>query len=374
MNAPTGDSGKLARYRAMWSDEIAGAALYRALAECSDDARRPVFLKLAEAEERHAAHWAGLLAAQGITDLEPPGLPFRVRFLGFLARRFGADAVVPIVMRLEASDAAKYRSVPEAPASMAASEMAHGRVLSSMDRDAGTGERIARAEGRHRIGAGGALRAATFGVNDGLVSNLALVMGVAGGTSDSQVVLLAGVSGLMAGAFSMGAGEWVSVRSQRELYEREIEVEAEELEAFPEEERDELALIYQAKGIPESEAEALADQIMEQPETALDTLAREELGIDPDSLGSAWVAALSSFVSFVAGAVVPVVPFMIGSGPGAIWAAASLAAAGLFMAGALISVFTARGALRSGVRMVLIGGVAAGVTFLIGSAVGVSLD
>lgn len=373
MAAHADASEKVARYLEMWGDERAGAALYRTLAEHADEGRRSIFLRLAEAEERHAAHWAGLLAEHGVTDLPKPTIPFRIRFLQFLARRFGSDAVLPIVLRLEAEDAAKYRSVPDAAPGMAESEMAHGRVLSSME-DGGPGERIARAEGRHRIGAGGALRAAVFGVNDGLVSNLALVMGVAGGSDDPSVVLLAGVAGLLAGAFSMGAGEWVSVRSQRELYEREIAVEAAELEAFPEEEREELSLIYQAKGIPEKEAETLAGQIMAQPETALDTLAREELGLDPGALGSSWVAATSSFFAFALGAVIPVIPFMVGSGSAALAAAAGSAAAALFGVGVLISVFTARPPFSAGLRMILVGGIAAGVTYAVGSALGVSLD
>lgn len=357
----------------MWQDEIAGAALYRALADHCDDQRRDIFLRLAEAEERHADHWASLLADHGVVDLDPPSMPFRVRFLSFLARRFGADAVVPMVLRLEASDAAKYRGAADAPPAMAAAEIAHGRVLAALEGD-GAGERIARAEGRHRTGAGGALRAAVFGVNDGLVSNLALVMGVAGGSDSGGIVLLAGVAGLLAGAFSMAAGEWISVRSQREMYEREIAVEAEELRAFPEEEREELSLIYQAKGVPAAAAGALAAQIMENPDTALDTLVREELGLDPGDLGSATVASLSSFASFALGAFVPVIPFLVGEGAAALAAAAGLAAVALFGVGILTSVFTARPPLRAGVRMVVVGALAAGVTYVVGSAVGVAVD
>lgn len=367
------DPERLERYREMWEDELVGAALYRALAEHADDSRRDVFLRLADAEERHAEHWAGLLADHGVTGLRPPRLPFRVRLLGFIARRFGSDAVIPMVLRLEAADAAKYRTVPEAPESMAASEEAHGRVLSALGSDS-TGETIARAEGRHRTGVGGALRASVFGVNDGLVSNLALVMGVAGGSDTSDVVLLAGVAGLVAGAFSMAAGEWISVRSQRELYEREIAIEAMELEAFPEEEREELSLIYQAKGIPEAEAEALASRIMARPDTALDTLAREELGLDPGALGSAWVAAISSFLAFALGASVPVLPFVVSEGGAALGVAAVISGISLFGIGVLTTLFTARPAVRAGLRMVMVGAMAAAITYGIGSAVGVALD
>lgn len=357
----------------MWAAELAGAALYRTLAEHAGERRRDIFLRLADAEARHAGHWEALLAEHGITGMRAPRLPFRTRFLRFLARRFGTDVVLPMVLRLEASDADRYRGVPEAPPRMAASEVAHGRVLSALD-GASPGEGIARAEGRHRTGTGGALRAAVFGVNDGLVSNLALIMGVAGGTDDGRVVLLAGIAGLVGGAFSMAAGEWISVRSQREAYEREIATEAVELEAFPEEEREELSLIYQAKGIEEEEAEALAARIMERPDTALDTMAREELGLDPGDLGSAWLAAVASFLSFSLGAVVPVAPYLVGEGVAALVVALALAASGALGIGALTSVFTSRPAGRSALRMAATAALAAGVTYVIGSAVGVAIE
>ncbi|MBI2168352.1 MAG: VIT1/CCC1 transporter family protein [Actinobacteria bacterium] len=366
--------GQIARYRALWADEMAGAALYRMLAEHADERRRAVFLRLADAEARHASHWAALLEGEGVVDLTPPSLPFRVRFLGFVARRFGVDSVIPMVLRAEAADADKYRSVPEAPESMALSERAHGRALSAMRSGGQPGEQIVRSEGRHRTGVGGALRASVFGVQDGLISNLLLVMGIAGATDDGNFVIVAGVLGLLSGAFSMAAGEWNSVRSQRELYEREIEIEAEELKAFPEEEREELSLIYQAKGIPEPEADSLATQIMAQPATALDTLVREELGLDPGSLGSARVAAVSSFFSFAVGAFVPLLPFVVSSGGAALAGAAAFAAVALFSVGALTSVFTGRPAIGSGLRLLVIDGVFAAGTYGLGTLLGVSLD
>src|SRR5205807_8850576 len=221
------------------------------------------------------------------------------------------------VLRLEAADAAKYRDVAEAGETMSAEEMAHGRAVAALG-GGGKGEQIARSEGRHRAGAGGALRAGVFGVNDGLLSNLLLIVGVAGGTQNKRFVILAGVAGLVAGAFSMASGEWISVRSQRELYEREIEIEREEIAAFPEEELGELALIYRAKGLDAPEAEALATQIMKKPASALDTMAREELGLDPGELASPWVAAGSSFIAFAPGAVLPVIPFLFAAGSTAI--------------------------------------------------------
>lgn len=373
MGANPGVDDRVARYREMWSDEMAGAAMYRMLAEHADDAKGAIFLRLAEAEERHAGHWAALLAEAGVTDLKAPPVSFRTRTLRFMARRFGTDAVLPIVLRQEIADANKYRGVPEAPPEMAASEMAHGRTLSAMQSDTTAGDQIVRAEGRHRANVGGALRPAVFGMQDGLISNFLLVMGVAGGTENVDVVVLAGVAALLAGAFSMAAGEWNSVRTQRELFEREIAVEAEEMAAFPEEEEEELSLIYQAKGIPASEADLLAAQIMKNPATALDTLAREELGLDPAALGSAGVAASSSAASFAIGAFIPLLPFLVTSGGSAIALAASLSAMALLGVGALTSIFTGVSAWRTGVRMLLIGSAASGISYGVGTLIGVNV-
>jgi vacuolar iron transporter family protein len=364
---------EVARFWELWADELAGAALYRALAERAGENRREILLELADAEERHAAHWAKLMAERGMPEPRRPRLPLRVRVLSMLARRFGADAILPLVLRLEAADAAKYEDIAEAPDSMARQERSHGKTVSALV-GGPTGARIARAEGRHRVGAAGALRAGVFGFNDGLVSNLSLVMGVAGGTSGhSRFVLLAGVAGLVAGAFSMATGEWISVKSQRELYEREIQMERDELTHFPEEEREELALIYRAKGVDREEAEALAARLMSRPETALDTLVREELGIDPSDLVSPWTAAGSSFTAFALGAFVPVLPFIIGSGAAALVVAAGLSAALLLGVGAAISVFTGRSALRNGGRMLLIGAMSAGATYAVGRLIGVNV-
>ena len=364
---------ELAKYREMWVDELGGAALYRALAEHADEHRRPIFLALAEAEERHAAHWAERMRQGGITDLKPPRLPFRIRVLRRLAGLLGTEAVLPIVLRAEAADADKYRAVAAAPAAMAAQEAMHGKVVAAMRGGNTAGGRIAAAEGRHRAGIGGALRAGVFGVNDGLVSNFSLVMGVAGGTSNKSIVLLAGVAGLVAGAFSMASGEWVSVRSQRELYENELRIEEQELAAFPEEEREELELIYQAKGVDAAEAKALVANIMARPDVALDTLAREELGLDPATLASPWIAAGASFAAFAAGAFLPVVPFFFGSGVAAVFTSALLSLVALFGVGSAISVFTGRHAGRSGLRMAAIGALVATATFLVGTLVGVGV-
>ena len=351
--------------------QLAGGTLFRGLADYADDQRRDVFLQLAEAEERHAEHWSRLLREAGV-EPRRPRVPFRVKALCFLARHFGTEAVLPLMLRTEAAEADRYRDEAEATDTMAQQEAAAGRTIAAMQ-GIPAGGRIARSEGRHRAGIGGALRATVFGMNDGLVSNFSLVMGVAGGTHDNSIVILAGVAGLVAGAFSMASGEWVSIRSQRELYENELHIEQEELRAFPEEEREELELIYRAKGIGPDAARALVDNIMRRSDVALDTLAREELGLDPTKLGSPWVAAVSSFLAFSLGAAIPVIPFLVGSGTAPTIAAATVSLLALFAAGAATSIFTGRHAGRAGLRMALIGGVVATVTFFIGKVVGTTL-
>jgi len=228
-------------------------------------------------------------------------------------------------------------------------------------------------EHRHRgLGGGGNLRAAVFGINDGLVSNASLILGVAGASADPRVVVLTGVAGMAAGAFAMAAGEYVSVQSQRELYEHQIALERDELKQYPEAEAQELALIYVAKGLPKKEAGRLAQRLVADPEHALDTLAREELGLDPDELGSPWGAAGGSFVAFAIGAVIPVIPFVFGGGTAVLLVSLGLSLVALFVVGAAVSLLTGRGLIFSGFRQLGIGLAAALVTFAIGSLIGVS--
>ena len=351
--------------------ERAAAWLYRSLAELADDDSKDALVKLAEAEDRHAAHWEELLRRSGIADLSFERAPRRERTLLWIAKRFGFERVLPVLIRLEAKDAGKYIGLPEAPTSMSEEEVQHGRTLATLGK--GSPSRIADIESRHRVSSGGALRAATFGINDGLVSNLALVMGIAGGTNDANIVLLAGIAGLLAGAFSMGSGEYISVRSQRELYEREIEIEQEELRAFPEEEKEELALIYRAKGIEPEAAHKLAERIMLRPSAALDTLVREELGLDPGDLSSPWVAAFSSFFAFAIGAFIPVAPYIFFTGSGALVGAAAASAVVLALVGLMISVLTGRSGMWSAARMLVVGALSAGITFAVGSLVGATI-
>jgi vacuolar iron transporter family protein len=227
---------------------------------------------------------------------------------------------------------------------------------------------------RHRgFGGQGTLRAAVFGVNDGLVSNVSLILAIAGASSNESFIVLSGVAGLLAGAFSMAAGEYVSVRSQREMYEHQIGLERAELAEYPKAEAEELALIYTARGMPADEAHELATRTIADPKQALDTLAREELGLNPDELGSPWGAAISSFLSFAVGAAVPLVPFLVFTAGRALAASIALTAISLFVVGALISLFTGRSAVRDGLRMLAIGAGAGAITYLIGKLMGVSL-
>jgi VIT1/CCC1 family predicted Fe2+/Mn2+ transporter len=237
-----------------------------------------------------------------------------------------------------------------------------------------SGSGIARLEGRHRGMAGNALRAAVLGANDGLVSNLSLVMGIAGAEAAERTILLTGLAGLVAGACSMALGEWLSVNSSRELYQKQIATEKYELEVVPDEEKEEMVLIYQAKGLPEEQARALANKLMADKNTALDTLVREELGIDPDDLGgSPWAAATASFFLFSAGAIFPVLPYMFLSGLQALIGSIVLSGLALATIGGATSLFTGRHVAFSAARQVVIGLLAAAVTYGVGRLFGVSL-
>jgi VIT1/CCC1 family predicted Fe2+/Mn2+ transporter len=231
---------------------------------------------------------------------------------------------------------------------------------------------LASAEGRETGGQSGALRAAIFGINDGLVSNFSLVMGVAGAAPSAGFVLLAGMAGLLAGAFSMAAGEYVSMSSQRELFENQIAVERHKHEEDPEGERRRLALICQSRGVPEEEAWAMSETLMQDPQVALDIHVRQELGLNPEELGSPWRAASSSFGAFVVGAIVPVAPYLFFTGMAALILSVVLSALALFGTGAAISAFTIRHWLSSGLRMLFIGALAAAVTYIVGTIIGVS--
>jgi len=366
------DRHRNSTYKEYLKGELQAAAVYEAMAEAEEDPERvAIFQQLASAEMRHASRWAEKLGMDPGT-LSPAASGVRIRFLKLAARRFGTNRMIPLLLRGESKDISTYSLDPEAH-DLAKEERDHGRTLRNLSNGLGSTETI-RAERGNFSGSSGSLRAAVLGVNDGLVSNFSLVMGVAGGTSDTGIVLLAGVAGLLAGAFSMAAGEYVSMRSQRDVYEHQISLEKAEIEMWPEEEEEELALIYQAKGLSKEEAETIANRVMSDPEIALDTMAREELGLNPSELGSPWGASISSFAAFVAGALVPILPYLFGATGMAITISALLSAGALLTVGGALAWMTDRSVAWGAMRMAIAGGTAAAVTFSVGSFIGTSLS
>ena len=337
-----------------WTEEQRSALMYRACAEAeSGTPRAELFTRLAGEAQAQAAIWRAQLTASG-KPAPPPYLPdVRTRLVIALVRVLGPRPLRTVLAAMKVRGMTIY------------SKREPGGHVAPM---------VGSMERRHRgLGGVGNVRAAVFGVNDGLVSNASLIFGVAGAHSSASVVLLAGVAGLTAGAFAMAAGEYVSVRSQRELFEYQIGLERDELAEYPDAEAQELALIYTAKGLPQREAQRLAKKLVADPEQALDTLAREELGLNPSELGSPWGAAVSSLLSFAIGAAIPVLPFAFGAGSNALAIATALTALSLFGVGATLSLFTGRKAVASGARMLLLGGLAAGVTYGVGRGFGVAL-
>jgi VIT1/CCC1 family predicted Fe2+/Mn2+ transporter len=366
------------RYTANLQGEVDSAALYRTLAQTEKNPQlAQVYGRLAAIEDAHAQYWKDHIAT--INHLVPRLRPgFRTRALAWLARRFGPAFVLPTVDTLEHLDSGTYDAQPEAVAGgLPAAERSHARIIEALAAGAPgalTGSTLARLEGRHRGMGGNALRAAVLGANDGLVSNLSLVMGVAGADLAGHTILVTGLAGLIAGSCSMALGEWLSVNTARESAQRQIATEADELEQVPEEEKEELSLIYQAKGLPEDLAKSLAEQLITNKKTALDTLVREELGIDPEELGgSAWAAAGTSFLLFAVGAIFPVAPYFALTGMPAVIASLAASGVALFLIGAGTTLFTGHGVLPSGVRQLLVGFAAAGVTFGVGKLIGVAV-
>jgi VIT1/CCC1 family predicted Fe2+/Mn2+ transporter len=369
---------EISRYRVNLQKEIDGSFLYLALA---DSEKQPniaeLYRRLSASEEKHAAAWEKRLKDIG-AEYSPPKPSGRARILAFLSKRFGPQFILPTLTSNEQADSRSYNNQPEAESNaMSADEKSHARLLTMVGTSNSglSGGTVAQMEGRHKAGGGNALRAAVLGSNDGLVSILSLVMGVAGANLNSHDVFIAGIAGLLAGAGSMALGEWLSVQSSRELYAHQIKIEKEELERNPAEEQDELALIYQAKGLSETRARELSAAIMTTDKSSiLDTLAREELSIDPQELGgSAYVAAITSFLLFSLGALFPLLPFAFLSGNIAIYTSMGVSAIALFLVGAAITLMTGRNIFYSGFRQVIIGLAAALITFGIGKLIGVSV-
>lgn len=359
-----------------WKEELNTAYLYREIAaKYGESPLAEVYEKMAIVETNHANRWMVEIESAGVR-VPKFQVSFRTKVLAWIARRFGPEAVLPSLQAGEQNGADGYAGLPAARG-MDADERSHSRVINTMagiTRGGLGGGEVAQLEGRHRSAGGNALRAAVLGANDGLVSNLSLVMGVAGAAMANQTIMITGLAGLLAGAISMALGEWLSVQSSRELYANQVKIEREEVENAPEEEEEELALIYQSRGLTVEQSRVLAKQIMSNKETAVETLAREELSIDPSELGgSAWVASITSFVLFALGAIVPVTPFIFTSGNEAVLISIVLSGLALFGIGAAITLFTGRSIWYSGLRMVIFGLVAAALTFGIGRIIGVSL-
>jgi VIT1/CCC1 family predicted Fe2+/Mn2+ transporter len=332
-----------------WREETASAWLYKRVAHAETDPRTSqLFRDLAIAAERQAGIIANSMDGKPATFRPDLRLRLTAAIVDVLSPRRCKGILA----------ASKIRGL-----SVYDSAAVAGHVMPKDVRDIGR---------RHRGAGGGALRAGVFGVNDGLVSSACLILGVAGAGAEPRIIILTGVAGLLAGAFSMAAGEFVSMLTQREMFEYQIGQERDELERYPAEEAEELALIYAARGVPLEEARSITRRLVANPVQALNTLAREELGLNPDDLGSPWVAAISSFIAFALGAILPLAPFLLGAGSQAIAIAAALSLCALFAVGAALSLFSGRNALWGGARMLLIGGLAGAATFGIGSAFGVS--
>ena len=330
------------------SEERGAAWLQRVVAEVeTDPARKQLFTDLSAASESQAD-----LLGEASGPYRPT---LRQRMVAGFVRAFGPRRVRSMLAAQKVRGISVYGAAP-APAA--------GHLMPTATTDFGS---------EHRSAGGGSVRAAVFGANDGLLSNTCLIIGVAGASVDSHALLLTGIAGLLAGAFSMASGEFVSVLSQRELFEHQIAQEREELARYPEAEAEELALIYAARGVPLDDARRMTRAMLSDPEAALKTLAREELGLNPDDLGSPWVAAGSSFAAFAVGAIAPLVPLLFASGPQVIFVSAGVSAVCLTLLGGVLSLFSGRSAWMGGLRMLLIGIAAAGATYAIGRLMGVAL-
>lgn len=331
-----------------WKEEKQSAYMYRALANIEiNSVHKKLFLELSTLAEKQAAIWEKQLQIEhhAIPTHYHPGL--RVHIVIGLVRCFGPSAMRIALAAMKVRGMSVYRGI----------EMGHP-VPTTLDE----------VEHQHAsINNGNNLRAAVFGVNDGLISNASLILGVAGAHAGSSFILLSGIAGLLAGACSMGAGEYVSVRSQREMLEYQLKLEKEELALYPEEEAAELALIYEARGLPKEEATKMANLLIQNPDKALDTLAREELGINPNELVSPYGAAISSFISFAVGAFIPLVPFLFRDSESNLLVMIGLTGLTLFVVGAILSLFTHKSAILGGLRMLGIGALAGLLTYFIGS-------
>lgn len=356
--------------------EVDASYLYDILAEHElDENVADIFREMSGIEQGHAQ---AFMKSRNLPLSKLPKPSNRAKTLKIIGKLLGYDYVLGVLMDTERSISSSIISARKTTKTNASlSDTAHVEILKNIldnNKHKISGSNLSRFEKRHRSVGGNALRAAVLGGNDGLVSNFSLVMGIAGATSGQNEVLLTGIAGLLAGALSMSLGEWISVKSSQELYENQMELEMEELEVNPEGEEKELALIYQAKGIPKDQAKQMAQDIMKNKEHAHEVLVKEELGINKEDLqGSAMEAAVASFILFAIGAIIPVIPFFFSGGFNAVILSTILSAFGLFLIGAAITLFTGKSVWFSGFRQVLFGLLAAAITYGIGTLIGVSL-
>ena len=358
--------------------EVDTAFLYESIANIQNDDNLIRVLKgLAEIEKGHAKHMFDKVIAYD-ANYKMPLPSSRAKNQLKLGKLFGYNSIISSLSNIEKQFAVNaIKNKIESGEKLTGFEHNHLNIIEAVNKNAAlnvSGGLLSKFESRHKSVGGNSLRAAVLGSNDGLVSNMSLVMGVVGAAVSNNTILLTGIAGLLAGAISMAMGEWLSVQSSRELNMRQIELETEELEASPEEEKKELILLYLAKGMNFEEATKLAEKAFESHETAIDAIIKEELGIDKEELGgSAWEAAIASFILFSIGAIIPLYPFMILDGRNAIYLSLASSIVGLFGIGTAITLLTGKNILFSGFRQVAFGLAAAAVTLGIGSLIGVSL-
>lgn len=325
-----------------WREEKRSAYLYEIMAKQEKTlTHKKLFVNLSDAANKQAKIWEEKIIREGMSSPPPYQPDLRTRIVSKLIGLFGVESLHSILSAMKIRGMSLFNTYH--------SEYRHTSINSASN-----------------------LRAATFGINDGLISNMSLILGFAGANANSHFLVLAGIAGLLAGACSMGAGEYISVRSQREVFEYQIAIEKQELEEYPEEEKEELSLIYQARGVPLKEADALAKLMIENPQTGLDALAREELGLNPEQLVSPIGALVSSFISFAIGAAIPLFPFLLSNSGWNLTISISLTAITLFIIGVVLSLFTNGNPFLQGLRMLIIGVIAGGATFLIGKCLGVA--
>lgn len=363
------DHKTAAVWREHWQDEADAAFLYRVLADTEPAAdRRAIYAKLAEVEDRHTAKWRELLEAEG-ESVGAPRPTARARVLAWTARRFGPDLLTRLLLREEGREVKGYLALHKESGAGATRDAALLLARESAQHAETLGALAGRSgEPWHQAASGGFVRNVVYGFNDGLTANFGLVAGVIGASVAPHVVVVSGIAGLLADALSMGSSGYLAAKSEQEVYAHEIAMEAEEIRLMPEVETDELALLYEAKGIAQAQARQMAEDVIADPARALDEKVREELGIGAahtTPLREGWVTGSATAV----GAFIPVAPFLVLSGAAAIWTSFALAMASHFAVGAARSVFTGRGILRSGVDMFAVGLGVAAVGYVVGGLI-----